>query len=134
MSCQEEAGLASDALHPSLASWTFSLLPFDLPSVLALSLSCFFSEPILTSFPVLTPLSPTVNTTLRNLGALYRRQGKLEAAETLEECAQRSRKQVRDQEEKWVRKVGLWEQGSTEASCESPLQEEGLRRKIWRGR
>uniref|UniRef100_I3JV66 Kinesin light chain n=1 Tax=Oreochromis niloticus TaxID=8128 RepID=I3JV66_ORENI len=38
--------------------------------------------------------SPTVNTTLRNLGALYRRQGKLEAAETLEECAARSRKQV----------------------------------------
>uniref|UniRef100_A0A8C4IHM2 Kinesin light chain n=1 Tax=Dicentrarchus labrax TaxID=13489 RepID=A0A8C4IHM2_DICLA len=37
--------------------------------------------------------SPTVNTTLRNLGALYRRQGKLEAAETLEECAVRSRKQ-----------------------------------------
>uniref|UniRef100_A0A8C2XBW7 Kinesin light chain n=1 Tax=Cyclopterus lumpus TaxID=8103 RepID=A0A8C2XBW7_CYCLU len=36
---------------------------------------------------------PTVNTTLRNLGALYRRQGKLEAAETLEECAVRSRKQ-----------------------------------------
>uniref|UniRef100_A0A674MYG2 Kinesin light chain n=1 Tax=Takifugu rubripes TaxID=31033 RepID=A0A674MYG2_TAKRU len=39
--------------------------------------------------------SPTVNTTLRNLGALYRRQGKLEAAETLEECAVRSRKQTR---------------------------------------
>lgn len=39
-------------------------------------------------------LSPTVNTTLRNLGALYRRQGKLEAAETLEECAVRSRRQV----------------------------------------
>uniref|UniRef100_A0A8C7SU88 Kinesin light chain n=1 Tax=Oncorhynchus mykiss TaxID=8022 RepID=A0A8C7SU88_ONCMY len=38
--------------------------------------------------------SPTVNTTLRNLGALYRRQGKMEAAETLEECALRSRKQV----------------------------------------
>ncbi|XP_014009857.1 kinesin light chain 1 isoform X2 [Salmo salar] len=38
--------------------------------------------------------SPTVNTTLRNLGALYRRQGKLEAAETLEECAMRSRKQI----------------------------------------
>uniref|UniRef100_A0A672J702 Kinesin light chain n=1 Tax=Salarias fasciatus TaxID=181472 RepID=A0A672J702_SALFA len=37
--------------------------------------------------------SPTVNTTLKNLGALYRRQGKLEAAETLEECAVRSRKQ-----------------------------------------
>uniref|UniRef100_A0A2K5IQM1 Kinesin light chain n=1 Tax=Colobus angolensis palliatus TaxID=336983 RepID=A0A2K5IQM1_COLAP len=40
--------------------------------------------------------SPTVNTTLRNLGALYRRQGKLEAAETLEECAQRSRRQGTD--------------------------------------
>ncbi|KYO22252.1 hypothetical protein Y1Q_0002869 [Alligator mississippiensis] len=37
--------------------------------------------------------SPTVNTTLRNLGALYRRQGKMEAAETLEECAMRSRRQ-----------------------------------------
>uniref|UniRef100_A0A8C1SQX0 Kinesin light chain n=1 Tax=Cyprinus carpio TaxID=7962 RepID=A0A8C1SQX0_CYPCA len=40
--------------------------------------------------------SPTVNTTLRNLGALYRRQGKMEAAETLEECAVRSRKQGLD--------------------------------------
>ncbi|ERE90635.1 kinesin light chain 4-like protein [Cricetulus griseus] len=40
--------------------------------------------------------SPTVNTTLRNLGALYRRQGKREAAETLEECALRSRKQGTD--------------------------------------
>ncbi|XP_067092158.1 kinesin light chain 1b isoform X4 [Osmerus mordax] len=40
--------------------------------------------------------SPTVNTTLRNLGALYRRQGKLEAADTLEECATRSRKQGMD--------------------------------------
>ncbi|XP_026092248.1 kinesin light chain 1 isoform X1 [Carassius auratus] len=37
--------------------------------------------------------SPTVNTTLRNLGALYRKQGKIEAAETLEECALRSRRQ-----------------------------------------
>uniref|UniRef100_H3CN09 Kinesin light chain n=1 Tax=Tetraodon nigroviridis TaxID=99883 RepID=H3CN09_TETNG len=37
--------------------------------------------------------SPTVNTTLKSLGALYRRQGKLEAAETLEECASKSRKQ-----------------------------------------
>merc|ERR1712142_1173105 len=36
--------------------------------------------------------SPTVTTTLKNLGALYRRQGKYEAAETLEECALRSRK------------------------------------------
>lgn len=38
--------------------------------------------------------SPTVNTTLKSLGALYRRQGKLEAAQTLEECASKSRKQV----------------------------------------
>nr|XP_057922530.1 kinesin light chain 2 isoform X2 [Doryrhamphus excisus] len=37
--------------------------------------------------------SPTVNTTLKSLGALYRRQGKLEAAQTLEECASKSRKQ-----------------------------------------
>ncbi|KAH7941400.1 hypothetical protein HPB49_013334 [Dermacentor silvarum] len=33
--------------------------------------------------------SPTVATTLKNLGALYRRQGKYEAAETLEDCALR---------------------------------------------
>lgn len=44
--------------------------------------------------PTICSRSPTVNTTLRNLGALYRRQGKLEAAETLEECAVRSRRQV----------------------------------------
>uniref|UniRef100_A0A671NFN4 Kinesin light chain n=1 Tax=Sinocyclocheilus anshuiensis TaxID=1608454 RepID=A0A671NFN4_9TELE len=37
--------------------------------------------------------SPTVNTTLKSLGTLYRRQGKLEAAETLEECATKNRKQ-----------------------------------------
>ncbi|XP_056156080.1 kinesin light chain 2 [Lampris incognitus] len=37
--------------------------------------------------------SPTVNTTLKSLGALYRRQGKMEAAETLEECATKTRKQ-----------------------------------------
>uniref|UniRef100_A0A4W3IXI1 Kinesin light chain n=1 Tax=Callorhinchus milii TaxID=7868 RepID=A0A4W3IXI1_CALMI len=39
---------------------------------------------------------PTVTTTLKNLGALYRRQGKFEAAETLEEAAMRSRKQGLD--------------------------------------
>lgn len=39
--------------------------------------------------------SPTVTTTLKNLGALYKRQGKFEAAETLEEAALRSRKQVK---------------------------------------
>lgn len=43
---------------------------------------------------LLSVRSPTVNTTLRSLGALYRRQGKLEAAHTLEDCASRSRKQV----------------------------------------
>ena len=35
--------------------------------------------------------SPTVQATLRNLSALYRRQGKYDAAETLEECALRSK-------------------------------------------
>ncbi|KAM6961035.1 kinesin light chain 1 isoform 2-T2 [Aplochiton taeniatus] len=40
--------------------------------------------------------SPTVTTTLKNLGALYKRQGKFEAAETLEEAAMRSRKQGLD--------------------------------------
>ena len=38
--------------------------------------------------------SSTVTTTLKNLGALYRRQGKYEAAETLEECALRTKKMV----------------------------------------
>lgn len=36
--------------------------------------------------------SPAVATTLKNLGALYRRQGKIEAAETLEECASKTRR------------------------------------------
>ncbi|CAG7833746.1 unnamed protein product [Allacma fusca] len=40
--------------------------------------------------------SPTVTTTLKNLGFLYRRQGKYEAAETVEECASRSRKEALD--------------------------------------
>ena len=35
--------------------------------------------------------SPTVQATLKNLSALYRRQGKYDAAETLEECAMRSK-------------------------------------------
>jgi len=35
-----------------------------------------------------------VTTTLKNLGALYRRQGKYEAAETLEDCAMRSKREV----------------------------------------
>lgn len=36
--------------------------------------------------------SPTVAVTLKNLGALYRKQGKYEAAVTLEDCALRARK------------------------------------------
>ncbi|KAH7964492.1 hypothetical protein HPB51_027270 [Rhipicephalus microplus] len=40
---------------------------------------------------------PTVATTLKNLGALYRRQGKYEAAETLEDCALRARKEALEQ-------------------------------------
>lgn len=31
---------------------------------------------------------------MKNLGALYRRQGKYEAAETLEDCAVRSKKEA----------------------------------------
>lgn len=37
-----------------------------------------------------------MTTTLKNLGALYRRQGKYEAADTLEDVALRAKKQVRD--------------------------------------
>uniref|UniRef100_A0A8C2YDP3 Kinesin light chain n=1 Tax=Coturnix japonica TaxID=93934 RepID=A0A8C2YDP3_COTJA len=55
--------------------------------------------------------SPTVNTTLRNLGALYRRQGKLEAAETLEECAVRSRRQVTPEGPSLVGGGMLWDSG-----------------------
>lgn len=40
--------------------------------------------------------SPTVTVTLKNLGALYRRQGKYEAADTLEDCALRSKKEALD--------------------------------------
>ena len=75
-----------------------------------------------------------MNTTLRNLGALYRCQGKLEAAETLEECALRAWKQVRDLEGKEVWKGGPGDRtgwGTTEASCQSPRSKGGrLRRKV----
>lgn len=91
----------------SLASETFSPQPFDLPlALLPLSPVSLLNPSSLSSH------SPTVNTTLRNLGALYRRQGKLEAAETLEECALRSQKQVSDQEGKEVWKVGPGNGGS----------------------
>ena len=38
--------------------------------------------------------SPTVTTTLKNLSALYRRQGKYQAADILEECTSQNRKEV----------------------------------------
>lgn len=108
-----------DPRSPLLA---LPLLPGDLPSALALlplSPACFLSPSSLPSL-VVPYCSPTVNTTLRNLGALYRRQGKLEAAETLEECALRSRKQVRNQEGKEVWRQGPGgRSGATEAACES---------------
>lgn len=60
--------------------------------------------------------SPTVTTTLKNLGALYRRQGKYEAAETLEDCALRSRKEVQLNQwalrycwKPWYRACVLWD-------------------------
>ena len=47
---------------------------------------------IVNNFPIAAKVDcPTVTTTLKNLGALYRRQGKYEAAETLEDCALRTR-------------------------------------------
>lgn len=58
-------------------------------------LQAFFCiDNILIAINIIDLFSPTVTTTLKNLGALYRRQGKFEAAETLEEAAMRSRKQV----------------------------------------
>ncbi|KAF7634650.1 hypothetical protein Mgra_00005898 [Meloidogyne graminicola] len=42
--------------------------------------------------------NPTVITTLKNLGALYRRQGKYQAAETLEDAALRAKKQSSEAE------------------------------------
>ena len=91
--------LGLPALHPNPDPGLWDLFPFPFGLLLALL------PPSPVSFLNLSPLpshSPTVNTTLRNLGALYRRQGKLEAAETLEECALRSQKQVSDQEGKEV--------------------------------
>src|SRR4029434_10575934 len=55
----------------------FTLFHF---STLSLSLSLSLRSLSLAFDPL---RSPTVNTTLKSLGALYRRQGKLEAAETL---------------------------------------------------
>ena len=43
--------------------------------------------------------SPTVTTTLKNLGALYRMQGKFEAAETVENCVLQAKKQQQQQQQ-----------------------------------
>merc|ERR1711962_1564209 len=78
--------------------------------------------------------SPTVTTTLKNLGALYRRQGKYEAAETLEDCALRSRKDALDavkggkggRGEKDRNTSKERRRGSKESLTESAQYEEGV--------
>ncbi|KAL5008880.1 hypothetical protein ScPMuIL_014461 [Solemya velum] len=73
--------------------------------------------------------SPTVTTTLKNLGALYRRQGKYEAAETLEECAMRAKKNALEV----VRQAKITEVlGSDYSKHQSP--KEGRRRSSSRER
>uniref|UniRef100_A0A671MKX8 Kinesin light chain n=1 Tax=Sinocyclocheilus anshuiensis TaxID=1608454 RepID=A0A671MKX8_9TELE len=71
--------------------------------------------------------SPTVNTTLRNLGALYRKQGKIEAAETLEECAMRSRRQgaAVDPQRDGERRRSTASISSVKYDCSSDAGEEG---------
>lgn len=62
-----------------------------------------------------------MNTTLKSLGALYRRQGKLEAAETLEECASKSRKQVLE-----PRRVGYGRVAREATSHPPPCPPQGI--------
>lgn len=62
-----------------------------------------------------------MNTTLKSLGALYRRQGKLEAAETLEECASKSRKQVLG-----PRRAGSRREAREATSHPSPCPPQGI--------
>uniref|UniRef100_A0A672L007 Kinesin light chain n=1 Tax=Sinocyclocheilus grahami TaxID=75366 RepID=A0A672L007_SINGR len=71
--------------------------------------------------------SPTVNTTLRNLGALYRKQGKIEAAETLEECAVRSRRQgaAVDPQRDGERRRSTASISSVKYDCSNDAGEEG---------
>ncbi|XP_048382408.1 kinesin light chain 2-like, partial [Stegostoma tigrinum] len=64
---------------------------------------------------------PTVHTTLRSLGALYRCQGKLEAAETLEECATKSRKPKTESSHQ-TRIVELLKEGGLES--QAPRQQQ----------
>lgn len=69
--------------------------------------------------------SPTVTTTLKNLGALYRRQGKYEAAETLEDCALRSRKEALD-----VVKAGRSSRGEGKPRSSSKERRRGSRESL----
>jgi len=69
--------------------------------------------------------SPTVTTTLKNLGALYRRQGKYEAAETLEDCALRSRKEALD-----VVKAGRSSRGDGKPRSSSKERRRGSRESL----
>jgi len=54
--------------------------------------ACDFCSPLWLSCMLLC--SPLVSTTLKSLSGLYRRQGKVEAADALEECLSRMRKPV----------------------------------------
>ncbi|XP_069995416.1 kinesin light chain isoform X3 [Penaeus vannamei] len=69
--------------------------------------------------------SPTVTTTLKNLGALYRRQGKYEAAETLEDCAIRSRKEAVN-----LVKDGMTPEGSRRLSASRDRLRRGSRESL----
>ncbi|XP_042222868.1 kinesin light chain-like isoform X5 [Homarus americanus] len=69
--------------------------------------------------------SPTVTTTLKNLGALYRRQGKYEAAETLEDCAIRSRKEAVN-----LVKDGMTPEGSRRLSASKDRLRRGSRESL----
>lgn len=77
------------------AMFLLKALIFDILPVLSVKCcsSFFLCSRFIYPLPC-TFCSPTVTTTLKNLGALYRRQGKFEAAETLEEAAKRSRNKV----------------------------------------
>lgn len=82
-----KTGLETKKILPSLCSTVAGIEQ----STSGQSLAAVAS--MLDSFSFL-PSSPTVATTLKNLGALYRKQMKFEAAETLEDCALRARKEV----------------------------------------
>lgn len=61
--------------------------------------------------------SAIMTNTLRNLGALYRRQGKLEAAETMEEAATVTPKQICEATERPSHPTCIQKHGSSESLC-----------------